>query len=270
MSDHGNDAVQLEWLGINGFRLEYRGRKVLLDPYVSRNPTSLCDPECVRQYLPAADYIVISHSHWDHLGDAHAIARHTGAVVVGSQTTCSICASFGIPDEQLTPAEGFARIDCGDFAVTFLPSLHVVYPNGDVPYAGTYSSPPATPPASACEYLEGNTFAVLLEFGGTRILNIGSANAVEEHLLDTRPAALLLSTARWESTPRYVERVMNATQPAMVIPCHYDTMDEPLEHGVTDRDPAAMDRFVQTMEQVAPAVRVRTLDYFEKLMVPPS
>jgi len=35
MSDHGDDAVQLEWLGINGFRLEYRGRKVLLDELLS-------------------------------------------------------------------------------------------------------------------------------------------------------------------------------------------------------------------------------------------
>jgi len=269
MSNSHNDAVQLEWLGINGFRFEYRGRIVLLDPYVTRNSTSLCEPKYVRQHIPAADYVVISHSHWDHLADTHAIAKYTGAKVVGSETTCNICASFSISEEQLIRAEAFSRIDCDDFVVTFFPSLHIVYPDGQVPYAGIYRSPPVTPPANACDYLEGNTFAVLFEFGETRILNIGSANLIEEHLLNTMPTVLLLSTAKWESTPRFVERVIDSTQPAMAIPSHYDTMNEPLERGMTDRDPAAMNRFLQAMKKVAPSVVVRRLDYFEKLMLPP-
>lgn len=269
MADPRGDAVQLEWLGINGFRFEFLGRTVLLDPYVTRNRAVLCDPECVRRHIPAADYVVISHSHWDHLADAHAIAAQTGATVVGSETTCSICESLGVPEEQLTEAEAFSRIACGDFAVTLFPSLHIVMRDGNVPYAGTYTSPPATPPASAPDYLEGNTFAVLFEFGETRILNIGSANVIEEHLRDTRPRVLLLGIAKWEGAPRYIERVMASTQPAMVIPTHYDRMDEPLERGITDRDPAAMDRFLKTMEKVAPSVEVRTLDYFEKLILPP-
>ena len=269
MGDRGSDAVQLEWLGINSFRFEYRGRTTLLDPYVTRNRTSLCEPERVRRLLPAADYVVISHSHWDHLADAHAIAAHTGAKVIGSETTRNTCESLGVPRDQLVHAEAFSRIDFGDLAVTFFPSRHMVSPGRDVPYAGVYTSPPAPPPAAAPEYLEGGTFAVLFEFGGTRVLNVGSANVIEEHLRDTRPEVLILSIAKWEYAPRFVERVMAATQPAMVIPSHYDSLEGPLERGLVDRDPAATARFLEAMAKVAPSVEVRRLDYFEKLTLPP-
>jgi L-ascorbate metabolism protein UlaG (beta-lactamase superfamily) len=212
---------------------------------------------------------VISHSHWDHLADTHAIAKHTGAKVIGSETTCNICASFNVSEEQMIRAEAFSKITCDDLVITFYPSLHMVRSGGDIPFPGIYKSPSTTPPTRACDYLEGNTFAVLLEFDEMRILNIGSANVIEEHLLEAKPTVLILSTAGWERTHRFIERVTEATRPKMVIPVHFDTMEGPVEHGVTDRDPAAMERFQHAMKKVAPSIEVRRLDYFEKLMLMP-
>jgi len=40
------------------------GLKILIDPFFDNNPTSPVKAEDVE-----ADYILISHGHWDHLGD---------------------------------------------------------------------------------------------------------------------------------------------------------------------------------------------------------
>ena len=62
--------MKLRFLGINGFEFEVDGKTLLIDPYVSRDPARMCVPDIVRRHIPRADYIVVTHSHWDHAADA--------------------------------------------------------------------------------------------------------------------------------------------------------------------------------------------------------
>lgn len=52
-------------------------KKILIDPYLSGNPAASLTPEQAE-----ADYLLITHGHGDHLGDAVEIAKRTGAQVV--------------------------------------------------------------------------------------------------------------------------------------------------------------------------------------------
>ncbi len=70
-------ASRLTWVGGGGWRIETGGKNVLLDPFLSESPTAPCKPE----ELPA-DYILVSHGHFDHIADVPAIARRTGAQVI--------------------------------------------------------------------------------------------------------------------------------------------------------------------------------------------
>ncbi len=54
-------------------------KKILIDPYLSDNPRAAISPEDVD-----ADYILVTHAHFDHLGDTIAIAKSTGATVVAN------------------------------------------------------------------------------------------------------------------------------------------------------------------------------------------
>ncbi len=252
--------MDLQWLGINAFRFRNRGRTILLDPYVSRQRNPLCDPETVRRYVPEATAVVVSHSHWDHLADTHVVAAETGAEVFGSRTTVSICRSYGIPADRLVELAAGDRVERPDFSVQFFRSLHVPLNDGTVAYAGSYEQPPPKPPTRVEEYLEGGTFAVLLEIGGYRILDIGSANLVDEDLRGLAVDVLLLGTGGWQRTPRYLERVFGCVSARIVVPCHHDDFLMPLAQGLVVRDPAGLAELAARIPQLAPGTEVRQLD----------
>jgi L-ascorbate metabolism protein UlaG (beta-lactamase superfamily) len=69
-------STGVRWLGHAAVLLEGGGRTVLIDPFLTDNPRAAISADQV-----AADLILISHGHGDHVGDAVPIARRTGASV---------------------------------------------------------------------------------------------------------------------------------------------------------------------------------------------
>lgn len=72
-------ATRVQWLGHSALLLEGDGRHVLIDPFLTGNPVAAAKAGDV-----PADLILISHGHGDHVGDAVAIARRTGATVASN------------------------------------------------------------------------------------------------------------------------------------------------------------------------------------------
>lgn len=70
---------RLTWLGHAALYLETGGFHILVDPFLSDNPSASVSPDKVR-----ADFILVSHGHGDHVGDAESIARRTGATVISN------------------------------------------------------------------------------------------------------------------------------------------------------------------------------------------
>jgi len=69
-------STRVRWLGHAALLIESDGRTVLIDPFLTGNPQAAAKADLV-----SADLILISHGHGDHVGDAVAIARRTGATV---------------------------------------------------------------------------------------------------------------------------------------------------------------------------------------------
>jgi len=61
--------VIFTWYGHAASGLEVAGIRVLVDPFLTDNPAATVKAEDVQ-----ADYILVSHGHGDHIGDALAIA----------------------------------------------------------------------------------------------------------------------------------------------------------------------------------------------------
>jgi L-ascorbate metabolism protein UlaG (beta-lactamase superfamily) len=70
-------STKVTWLGHAALSLETDGFNILVDPFLSGNPTASVAPAKVN-----ADFILLSHGHGDHLGDTVAIAERTGAIVI--------------------------------------------------------------------------------------------------------------------------------------------------------------------------------------------
>lgn len=70
-------TVELTWLGHGSWSIHSGGHRVLLDPFLDESPTAPVKSDEVE-----ADYILVSHGHFDHVADVAAIAHRTGAAVV--------------------------------------------------------------------------------------------------------------------------------------------------------------------------------------------
>lgn len=72
-------SATVTWFGHASFALEIDGYKILIDPFLSDNPSASITADNVE-----ADFIIVSHGHGDHVGDTVAIAKRTGATVISN------------------------------------------------------------------------------------------------------------------------------------------------------------------------------------------
>ncbi len=72
--------VKVTWFGHAAFKIEIANRIVLVDPWLSGNPTSLIKASEITK----ADIVYVTHDHGDHLGDAIDICKRTGATFVAN------------------------------------------------------------------------------------------------------------------------------------------------------------------------------------------
>jgi L-ascorbate metabolism protein UlaG (beta-lactamase superfamily) len=117
----------LDWYGCATFRLTLPGDVVVfLDAYIDRVAGAAGpQPPLTAGGIDRADWIVVGHSHFDHLWGAERIAARTGATIIGSYETVRVMADHGVPTGQLMPVAGGERIRLADGStVSVYPSLH--------------------------------------------------------------------------------------------------------------------------------------------------
>lgn len=84
--------MQITFYGHSCFMAVVNGKKLLFDPFISGN-------ELAKDIIIAdleADYILLSHGHFDHLADAEAIAQATGATIIANYEVAMWYAEKGI------------------------------------------------------------------------------------------------------------------------------------------------------------------------------
>jgi len=250
--------LKVHSLGINGFEFTYQNKTLLIDPYVSRAPKRVSVPQIVRKHISRADYVILTHSHWDHLADVPEIARYTDAVIAGSETTLNICRYFGISESRLRPYRAHEAIEFGNFTVTPIPSKHKV-PLG---YPGRYDAVPKKI-TGAADYVEGGTWALLVTVGGKTFLNVASANLIDKELQGIDCDYLLASIAG--RADDYLPRLLRCVNADVFIPTHWDDFfGRPVEDS-TER--GSLDAFAMEMKRVAPSHQVHVLKGLETLPI---
>src|ERR1051325_11849175 len=76
--------TKLKWFGHAAFSITTpRGKVLLIDPWLS-NPSNpdVKDGKDPLATLSKVDYILLTHGHRDHVGDAVEIAKKTGAILI--------------------------------------------------------------------------------------------------------------------------------------------------------------------------------------------
>jgi L-ascorbate metabolism protein UlaG (beta-lactamase superfamily) len=230
---HGLD---LEWLGVAGYRLTYENETIFVDPYVSRVPLrnvllrrpALPDAAMIERYVKpqgAVKGILIGHTHWDHAVDAPALAQRFGAPAYGSDSLAHLMRLHG---QRSVVVEPRRRYELGPFTVSFTPSRHSKLILGrKVPFDGPLTCEDVhalSPGAYRC----GAVYGIRIEVAGISLYHQGSANLDDAQLPDEPVDVFLAGIAGRSVTPGYWRRILPRLDPRLVVPTHYDDFFAPL------------------------------------------
>lgn len=227
-------SFELTWIGHATLALKTGGYNLLVDPFLSDNPTANLDPDSVE-----ADYILVSHGHHDHVGDTVKIAQRTGATVISNAEICRWLTQQHIEAHGQHLGGGHTH-PFGYLKLTM--ALH-----GSALPDGSYGGNPAgfllTTNDGEKIYMAGDTGL----FGDMQLIG-------EEGVT----LAVLPIGDNYTMGPADGLRAVKMLQPDHVIPIHYNTFD------LIQQDAAAWARQVRT-ETTA---QVHLLDPGEQFIYP--
>lgn len=112
---------EIIWYGHSAFKISTPQASVIIDPFFSQ--------DCGHSAESAghADLVLVTHDHADHVGDAVALCRRTGAMLGAIVGTADKLAAAGIPDGQILNGIGFnmgGTLEHKGVGVTMTPAFH--------------------------------------------------------------------------------------------------------------------------------------------------
>ncbi|HEY9884197.1 MAG TPA: metal-dependent hydrolase [Thermosynechococcaceae cyanobacterium] len=213
--------TQLLWYGQSAFKLTTPSGKVLLiDPWLENplNPNGKADLAALKQ----VDLILVTHGHFDHLGNAVAIAKKTNAKLVSTFDLGQAMVAFsGYPKELVTFETqgnfgGELTLLNGEVKVAFIPAVH----SSSVASDGS----PAT--------YAGNPGGFLVSVkDGPVIYHTGDTDLFADMSLipKFRKVSLMLACIGDQFTmgPQRAAEAVKLVNPTTVVPMHYGVFNLP-------------------------------------------
>lgn len=88
--------MKLTWWSHSCFLIETKSHRLVIDPFLSGNPKAPVKPDDVK-----CDFILITHGHGDHVGDAVAIAKRNHATIIGTYEIATFCGNQGVKNHPM-------------------------------------------------------------------------------------------------------------------------------------------------------------------------
>ncbi|MEE8429764.1 MAG: metal-dependent hydrolase [Candidatus Desulfatibia sp.] len=194
-------TVKITWYGHACFLIETAKAKLLLDPFISGNPLSPVQADKV-----APDYILVSHGHGDHLGDAVEIAKRTGATVVSNYEIQNWLVGQGIDNAHPLHIGGGFDFPWGRVKLT-------IAQHGSALPDGAYGGNPC----GFLLYLEAKKIYHACDTGLFYDMKLIGEEGID--------LAILPIGDNFTMGPDDALRAVKLIEPAQVVPVHYNTFD---------------------------------------------
>jgi L-ascorbate metabolism protein UlaG (beta-lactamase superfamily) len=192
--------ITVRWLGHAAFEVTSSGgTKILIDPFISGNPSTPDSLKNLARYKPNA--ILVSHAHDDHALDAKAIATSSGAVVISTYEWVN---ALKLPEKQAMGGNVGGTFKVGDVTIHLVPAIH--------------SSEPGRPLGFVLTFADGRT---LYHTGDTWIF---SDMALIQELYHPNIIMLGVGGGPYTEDPSTARTaVQKYFSPSVIIPMHYAT-----------------------------------------------
>ncbi|MFA5536108.1 MAG: metal-dependent hydrolase [Bacillota bacterium] len=194
--------MKIYYHGHSCFSLITSNFRLLIDPWIKENPSSDLDHETVD-----CDYILVSHGHFDHLGDAVEIAKRTDATIIGVVELASYCEKQGVKTHGMQIG-GEYQFPFGRIYLT--PALHGSAIIEENTYLGL-----------ACGFV--------IENNGTSVYHAGDTGIFSEmQILGNRfslDLAILPIGDNFTMGPKDALLATQLLKPKLVVPMHYNTFE---------------------------------------------
>ncbi|XVV15050.1 metal-dependent hydrolase [Actinoplanes sp. CA-131856] len=193
--------ITITWYGHAAFAIRSGADNLLIDPFLTGNPTATVTPEAL---APTA--ILVTHGHSDHLGDAVDISRRTGAPIVAAYELGLHLGGKGV---NVIPGNIGGTITVGDASVKFVPAVH----SSTVDDNGSFVA--ASIPTGFVIRMGGVTVYVA---GDTALF--GDMDLIGDENLDV---AILPIGGQYTMDATDAVRAVVRLRPSVVIPGHFNT-----------------------------------------------
>jgi len=253
-------SLRFRWLGVAGVELQADDQVLAIDPFFTRpSLKGLVQPvrtnaNLVAEKMPSCDYILVTHSHWDHLLDVPELMRQTSSQAFGSANTCQLLRLQGVPESSINEVQVGARLSLGVFNVEVIAGQHSRIPFGWI-FNGSLK-PRLHPPLRLQDYRMDMCLGYCISVMGMRVLVCAA---------QPQPAEVLFVVA--QETPPYYMRLFRDVQPRTIVPIHWDNFLRPLSkplHRFTRPGRMSLGRLTRLAYAILPEANVIIPEIFKQ------
>ncbi|MHA1129974.1 MAG: MBL fold metallo-hydrolase [Candidatus Helarchaeota archaeon] len=258
--------MKLTWWGTAGFKIKIDDEIILIDPYLTRNPDSEPKIPLKPKDVKKADYIFLSHGHFDHSYDVGTIAKQTGAKIYCSSEASEIFRNESVPENQIQIITDGDILDFTSFKVTVIKSRHIKF--GFTTILWKFFSWKVLKSLRnlikiARKYPKGEVFGFFfaLKAEPLTFCHFGSGGYYEEELQKFQPDVFLAPVAGRRNAPRLLAQMTSLLHPKMVLGHHWDDFYPPISWRVP------IEKFVEEVKKRNPEIRVQILEPLKEIKI---
>jgi L-ascorbate metabolism protein UlaG (beta-lactamase superfamily) len=224
------------------------------------------------------------HSHYDHAMDAPEVARQTGALLLGSESTANIARGWGLPEPQIRVVRDRERILVGRFLITPIASRHFQFADPRLRERALGDpdiTEPLVPPAPVFAYKVGVAWVLHVAHPRGSFLVVGSAGYLEGALDGFAADTVFLGIGGLGSQSddyreAYWRETVERTDPSRIIPIHWDSLTAPIEgpfrgplraEGFLARGSDRTLEFLKAKQAANPRITFATLPRYEPVVL---